>query len=898
MKRAWLAPEVIQVSQMDCGPSCLKSLLDAYRISVHYGRLREACQTDVDGTSINTLEELACELGLDAQQVLVPFNQFELPEAAITPCILVTKLPNGLTHFIIVWRSLGPWVQIMDPSSGRQWISWKKLIATAYHHRMPLEKDLWLNWASSDDFKQASQRRLRKLGIAESEITTQLQKLQPESNQENNSDHWLVIASFDAALTWAEALHQCKALNKGQELLTFFSNQFSRAVQSTQPWIDVIPRQYWWAVQHKKEPDLLIVEASVVVRIQGAKPAEAKAETNRSLSLAPGVTEAEPTPWQVLIKMLLPGQKKWLIWLLPIIALAAATVTTQALLFQGLLGMSDLLGQTFNSFIPLVFLFIVLSCLIEFPIAAISLSLGRQIENQFRIALFEKIPKIHDPYFRTRLLTDMARRSHKLYRLRNLPVFAVSILQQTALIIFTLAGIFWLDTVSGLVASSLVLALLLCSSLLQKILQEFVSRAETQSGVLNMLYFDSLKGLSVIRSHAAQQTFSTESEIQLRRWGDTQYRGQSKQAIALLIMDLLALLCIAVLMYSKTVSTEALAPSLLWFYWLLRLPFMVKYLNSLLLQIPNYRLVVSQFAELLQATEVEDLSTKHSGFISPPETGAGVAIEFIDVALKISGHNLLQPINLSIKAGEHIAIVGESGAGKSSLCELLLGWHTPSSGQLLIDKKPLDAQRLHLLRQQTAWVDANVQLWDRSLLDNINYDHGKGRLSEAGLGKLLGSLENGLQTTLGADGKRLSGGEGQRVRIARALGVDDARLVILDEPCRGLDRVAREELLMQLRNQHAEATLICVTHDISEAIKFPRVVVIGEGKLLEQGEPKILLAKSDSALNRLRECEVKLLNTLLHEQGWQSLRMQKGQLQYAGLTTSDTLRAQDEATHV
>ncbi len=575
MKRAWLAPEVIQVSQMDCGPSCLKSLLDGYGISVHYGRLREACQTDVDGTSINTLEELACELGLDAQQVLVPFNQFELPEAAITPCILVTKLPNGLTHFIIVWRSLGPWVQIMDPSSGRRWISWKKLVATAYHHRMPLEKDLWLNWASSEDFKQASLRRLRKLGINESEITTLMHNLQPDAHKENNLEHWLIIASFDASLTWAEALHQCKALKKGQELLTFLTRQFTNAIASPQPWLDVIPRQYWWAVQHKKENTLLAVEAAVVVRIKGFKPTETQ-ETPSTLLLGRNINEAEPNPWQVLIKMLLPAQKKWLIWLLPMIFLAAATVATQALLFQSLLGISDLLGmQTFNSFIPMILIFILLSCLIEFPIAAISLSLGRQIENQFRIALFEKIPKIHDPYFRTRLLTDMARRSHKLYRLRNLPTFAVSILQQLALIIFTLAGIFWLDTIAGLVASGLILTLLLLSSLMQKILQEFVSRAETQSGVLNMLYFDSLKGLSVIRSHAAQHTFATEAEIQLRRWGDTYYQQQSKQAAALLTMDLLSFLCIAALMFSKTFTSDALVPSLLWFYWLLRIPFMV-----------------------------------------------------------------------------------------------------------------------------------------------------------------------------------------------------------------------------------------------------------------------------------------------------------------------------------
>lgn len=899
MKTAWLAPEVMQVSQMDCGPSCLKSVLEGCGIPVHFGRLREACQTDVDGTSVNTLEELAGELGLDAQQVLVPLNQFELPEAAVAPSILITSLPNGLTHFIVLWRSWGPWVQIMDPSSGRHWISWKKLKERVYLHRMSLDKAMWLGWAMSDDFLQASQRRLQKLDINGADAQSLLQNLtlNPDAAEDENN-HWLTIASFDAALTWAEALYQCKALNKGAELLTFLQRQYARALQSSEPWVDVVPRQYWWAIQDKKDDDSLCVEAAVLVRIQGVVTAQTDTESDLPLSLDSRIREPEPNPWRVLRNLLLPEQKKWFLWLLPVIGLAAATVTTQALLFQGLLGANDLLGQqTFNTFIPLVFLFIVLSTLIEFPIASISQSLGRQLESQFRIALFEKIPKIHDPYFRTRLLTDMARRSHRLYRLRNLPVFFVSILQQIALVFFTLLGIFWLDTTAGVVASGLVVIMLLCSGLLQKVLQEFESRADIQSGLLGMFYFDSLRGLRVIRSHAAQQTFEAETEIQLRRWGETNYQGQSRQSLALLAMDLVSLLCIAGLMFSKAITADAIAPSLLWFYWLLRLPFMVKHLSSLLLQVPDYRLVLSLFVELLQATEVGDLVAKTQAdthaLSTQENTTSGVAIDLIDVALNVSGHSVLQPINLRVAAGEHIAIVGESGAGKSSLCELLLGWHSPSSGELLVDGKALNAQALHQLRAQTAWVDANVQLWDRSLLDNINYDHGKGKLSESGLGKVLAGLAQGLQTPLGEEGKRLSGGEGQRVRIARALGVEAARLVILDEPCRGLDRAAREHLLQQLRSQHAGATLICVTHDISEAIKFPRVLVISGGQLIEQGEPQALLANTGSVLSHLRECEQQVLNTLLHEQGWQSLRMQNGHLHYGGL---EALASPQQAT--
>src|SRR5438067_5352129 len=114
-KRRWLVPEVIQTSAMDCGPAVLKCLLEGFGTPAHYGRLREACQTDVDGTSIDVLEEVAGRLGLVAEQVMVPLNHLLLPEAEALPAILVVRVPSGLTHFVLVWRRLGPFVQVMDP---------------------------------------------------------------------------------------------------------------------------------------------------------------------------------------------------------------------------------------------------------------------------------------------------------------------------------------------------------------------------------------------------------------------------------------------------------------------------------------------------------------------------------------------------------------------------------------------------------------------------------------------------------------------------------------------------------------------------------------------------------------------------------------------------------------
>src|SRR5580692_12225065 len=167
--RRFFAPEVIQTSAMDCGPAALKCLLDGFGVGVSYGRLREACQTAVDGTSIDTLETLAVSLGLDAEQVMMPVDHLLLPEADALPAIVVTPLPSGLVHFVVVWRVHGAFVQIMDPARGRRWVRGETFLRDVYVHRMPVPAGAFREFAASDAFTRPLAHRLRALGAPDSE---------------------------------------------------------------------------------------------------------------------------------------------------------------------------------------------------------------------------------------------------------------------------------------------------------------------------------------------------------------------------------------------------------------------------------------------------------------------------------------------------------------------------------------------------------------------------------------------------------------------------------------------------------------------------------------------------------------------------------------------------------
>ena len=317
---------------------------------------------------------------------------------------------------------------------------------------------------------------------------------------------------------------------------------------------------------------------------------------------------------------------------------------------------------------------------------------------------------------------------------------------------------------------------------------------------------------------------------------------------------------------------------LLLLYWALALPLLGQELAALVRQYPAQRNVALRLLEPLQAPETTRVPT--TSVVAP----GGAGLRFEGVAVRAAGHTILEDIDLEIRPGEHVAVVGRSGAGKSTLVGLLLGWHRPSRGRLLVDGEALDPEGLERLRRGTAWIDPAVQLWNRSVLENLCYgatdspvERTAPALDAAELRELLEKLPDGLQTRLGEGGGLVSGGEGQRVRFARALVRGAARLVVMDEPFRGLGRETRHRLLDVARRRWAGATLLCITHEISETAGFDRVVVVDQGRVVESGEPQELAGRA-SRYRRLLEAEGRADEAVWRDPAWRRLRLEDGRL--------------------
>ncbi|MDB4990574.1 MAG: hypothetical protein JWN04_5752, partial [Myxococcaceae bacterium] len=285
---------------------------------------------------------------------------------------------------------------------------------------------------------------------------------------------------------------------------------------------------------------------------------------------------------------------------------------------------------------------------------------------------------------------------------------------------------------------------------------------------------------------------------------------------------------------------------------------------------------------------VAPLAAKECGpALAESEDGEGpaAALRFENLTVQIAGRAVLEEVDLTIAAGEHVAIVGPSGAGKSSLIGLLLGWLQPTRGVLSVDGTPLDRATQRRLRTQSAWIDPAVRLWDESLFDNLMYGREgasttnlQAVLERADLLDVLEVLPDGLQSRLGEGGAQLSGGQGQRVRIGRGMLRERPRLVLLDEPFRGLERAARRAILTRLREHWRSSTLLFVSHDIADSTLLDRVLVVEGGRIVEADTPARLLALPGSRYRALLEAEQQLQRELWQGPHFRHHRLSEGYL--------------------
>ena len=233
-------------------------------------------------------------------------------------------------------------------------------------------------------------------------------------------------------------------------------------------------------------------------------------------------------------------------------------------------------------------------------------------------------------------------------------------------------------------------------------------------------------------------------------------------------------------------------------------------------------------------------------------------IELKDIVYSYNyGKTIIKDLSLRIKANSSIALVGESGSGKSTIIKLIMGLIKYDSGQLLIDGKEIKDLNLNSFYDKVSYVSQEAPIFDGTLRENLVFDK---KISDTKIKEVLKlvclesfyeKLENGLDTELGEKGIRMSGGERQRVALAR-LFFDDSKIIILDEATSAMDNVTEKEVMKNLVDELKDRTIIVIAHRLETIKNVDDIYVLSDGVIKEHGKYKDLLTK-DGYFKKLYE---------------------------------------------
>jgi len=212
--------------------------------------------------------------------------------------------------------------------------------------------------------------------------------------------------------------------------------------------------------------------------------------------------------------------------------------------------------------------------------------------------------------------------------------------------------------------------------------------------------------------------------------------------------------------------------------------------------------------------------------------------------------NILEKVNLTVKKGQFVALVGSSGSGKSTLIKILMGLYSVDEGSLIVNGRSLSHYPLEELRNLTAYVPQDAYLFDGSILENISYgkpDASKDEvISAAKLAHahdFIVEQQEGYDSLVGERGAKLSGGQRQRIAIARAL-LKDAPILLLDEATSALDSESEAIVQQALETLMQGRTTIAIAHRLSTIQHADEIYVLKNGRVVEQGTHDSLLKQA------------------------------------------------------
>ena len=415
-----------------------------------------------------------------------------------------------------------------------------------------------------------------------------------------------------------------------------------------------------------------------------------------------------------------------------------------------------------------------------------------------------------------------------------------------------LAVIFYFAGALAWVSIATVVIVVAISFFMQKKIKKTVEKSAKEEQLKQTTLNEAVAGLEIIKSVRAQNRMRTHWDDALNQ---TLYYGEQAQFLSQTATQITGMVTkassIAVIIMGVYLSLEGDLTMGGIIVAMMLNSRVIGPINQIVGMIIKYDQMILSFKNI---EEIMDMAVEreNKSYLSRPDLRGD--IEFKDVSFAYKGQNIeiLKNINLTIKQGERVAILGKIGSGKSTIAKLIMSLYSPKSGSILIDKTDIRQIDPVDLRKSIGCVPQEPFLFMGSVKDNIIIGEQFATDAEvleaskaAGVHDFIGKHEAGYDLLVGERGEGLSGGERQAITLARAI-LTKPNIMILDEPTNSMDRQTEHAFLKNMKSILSDETLIVITHKMTTLSLVDRIIVVDNGNIVTDGPKSLVMQKKEA----------------------------------------------------
>jgi ATP-binding cassette, subfamily B, bacterial MsbA len=472
--------------------------------------------------------------------------------------------------------------------------------------------------------------------------------------------------------------------------------------------------------------------------------------------------------------------------------------------------------------------------------------LNSRISHQLRSRIFNQLLSISYSFLESnesgKLMNTLASETWRTCQALSALVGLIINLCTVSVFVVVLLLLSWQLT---LLVSIFMVLISFCIQLVTRQVKNLGQQAVVSNSALATRMWEGLGGMKVIRAFGRETYEQERFDVASRKVRNTFLKLDVLSGVVSPLSEVLSAVLLVCILVIALLQDRTSLPTLLTFIFILyRLQPQVK-------QLDNARVGLialgSAVEDVMFFLDTSDKPYIRSGCLPFTNLKQGIYFESVNFRYNPQDKPALQDISICIPQGKTTAIVGPSGAGKSTLIGLICRFYDVTSGEIFIDDRPLRELNLTDWRNQIAIVSQDVHIFSTTVLENIAY----GRLDAteeeiieaaklANAHTFISQLPEGYETKVGDRGVRLSGGQRQRIALARAI-VRNPQILILDEATNSLDSISEHLIQEALSTLSQNRTVIVIAHRLSTIEQADRILVLNEGRVIEQGTLQQLL---------------------------------------------------------